>query len=186
MANQRLFLEEIVTMERVGNSMSTMYSWDGKILTIYWKNKIQKKAAKAGDAFVIACNGGEPEVFPLTAPKGREALVMWLCGFNKPDRAFNEEDYTALIKERRRLYNFWNYQESIVGDMENGWEYRVCNRSDCGGIYHLGAYIKPGISDEGLKAFIAANSGGGFRFPKKFMENKLKSINLDINLDKWF
>lgn len=185
MANQRLFLTEIIEEEtRLGNSMSTSYLFDGERLKVFWKNKkAYDKPASIGDGYVVKCRGSAPEVLRLKTPRGREATVMWLCYFNNPDRTFSIEDYEELIEKRRELHRWWNYEEYTHGNRDIGWEYKLCNRSDCGGICRIAAYVKKGASDEVLEEFIKDYAATrGLSFPQEFVEKTLRDIGLNLDL----
>lgn len=110
MANQKLFIEK-TTMEaaRVGNSMSTTYTYDGSRLTLFWRNRkvAERIGVKAGDAFIVRCDGSEPTISKLKVPHKNDDLLMWLLSFSKEDRAYSAESYQELLAQRREEYDWW-------------------------------------------------------------------------------
>ena len=142
MANQRLFINETAHMVRVGNSMSTKYCYNKKgQLTIFWKGEkvAERFGVKPGDAFIVSCDGYEPELHKLKLPHRNDDLLMWLLSFNKEERAYSAEEYTSLLDRQRSNYGWWNYRES--GCSGDGYAFTLCNRSDCGGVYHIAAFV---------------------------------------------
>ena len=74
MAKHKIFIGEYgVGRMRLGDSRSTDYSYDSdaNVLTIYWcgKEVARCENAKAGDAFLVICEGGEPQLQELHFPK---------------------------------------------------------------------------------------------------------------------
>lgn len=143
MANQRLFLDnEVACPARVGNSMSTKYTFVEGKLTIYWGGiPMREQKASIGDAYIVVCDGSTPEVKPLKAPKDAPNLILWLVGYPKPLRAFTEAEFDELYKTSKEANSWWGYRDwCYEGD---GWKAADCNRSDCGGICRLAAFIDP-------------------------------------------
>lgn len=150
MALHKLFLESNVENERVGNSMSTTYTFDGNSLVIYWRDQeVYKRPAKLGDAYAVGCNGGaDISVSPLRLPNGKEATIMWLCDFPKLNRAFTDNEYQRILEQERQSKHWWGYRERSRSG--NGWAFTICNRPDCGGWYPLVMYIERGTTNETL------------------------------------
>lgn len=140
MATQKLYLYEANNeIQRLGNSMSTSYKFDGQELTVYWKGRKQVVKASMGDAFVVGCYGGMPEVSKLKLPKSNHRLLMWLCGFYSHNSATDSNKFQEILEENREGFNWWNYQE--YGPKTDDYSFVLCNRSDCGGEHHVAAYI---------------------------------------------
>ncbi len=157
MANQRLFVKEIAHQERVGNSMSTTYCYNPKgQLTIFWKGeKVADRAnVKPGDAFIVSCNGSKPSIDKLKVPHRNDDLLMWLLSFGKEARAHSAEEYTILLNNRRDEYGWWNYSEQKISG--EGYEFTLCNRSDCDGVHHLASYIDRPVDKGMVKEVLTA------------------------------
>lgn len=174
MANQKLFIEK-TTMEaaRVGNSMSTTYTYDGGRLTLFWRNRkvTERIGVKAGDAFIVRCDGSEPTLSKLKVPHRNDDLLMWLLSFSKEDRAYSAESYQELLAQRREEYDWWGYQDSeYKGD---GYAFTLCNRSDCGGVHHIASFVDRKVDKELVKE-VFLKWGRGIYWPRVFVERILR------------
>ena len=191
MALHKLFLEKKATKKNVGNSMSTTYSFDPKkgVLTLFWKSrKFYECKAKLGEAFVVNCDGGKPKVHRIKLPQQKEDLLMWLFDFSKECRAHSKKEFELLL-ERERNRNSWKYYKEfwVQG---NKFQFVLCNRSDCNGVYHMAAYVAPDIEkDDVLGAMKMYGEIRGIYYPINFVKKILKSrfgISEEEVLEKYF
>lgn len=175
MANQRLFISTMAHHEQVGNSMSTTYCYNkqGK-LTLFWKgNKVaEKTGVKPGDAFVVSCNGSEPTLSKLKVPHRNEDLLMWLLSFNRETRSYSEADYHQLLARQRDFHEWWNYRDWTT--QGEGYAFTLCNRSDCGGVCHIAAYIDRKV-DKALVKEVLQKWERGIYWPRSFVEALLEN-----------
>ena len=184
MANHKLFITKNIQEGNVGSSMSTTYSFDNGILTLFWKGRtVLTQPAKVGDAYMVRCNGDIPKIIPLALPHSDEEKVMWLCGYNKYCRALSREQYEEVLAKNREARNWWNYREyTRSGD---GWVVTLCNRPDFGGVHHVVAYIEKGASKATLKEFLYGYLElRWFYFPKEFVQHVLKDIEIELDYDE--
>lgn len=176
MALQKLFLTEKVHQERVGNSMSTTYCFDPKreTLTIFWKDqKVCQCKAQLGDAFVVNCNGSEPVVNKLRLPHKNSDLIMWLLSFSKECRTHSQEEFDQLLACQRKEYDWWAYRESEVTG-EN-FRFVLCNRSDCGGVNHIAAFVSDDIGKkEALEMLKKYSEIRWIYYPESFVQKVLQ------------
>ena len=177
MANQRLFITGTAHQESVGNSVSVTYCYNQKgQLTLFWKGEkvAERTGVKIGDAFVVSCNGAKPTIDSLKVPHRNDDLLMWLLSFGKEARAHSAEEYTLLLNNRRDEHGWWNYGErEVCGD---GYAFILCNRSDCGGVHHLAAFIDCWVDKELVKEVILAWSKvRGIYWPKNFVYRLLQN-----------
>lgn len=175
MATQRLFLgNSTVEMEQVGNSISTKYSFwpDKKMLEVYWKGKIVAQfRAFPGQAFVVCCNGGIPEVNEIGIPYRKEDLVAWLLSYFKQARAYSPEGYFKLLKLRRKSFFWYDYSEwQTEGD---NYIISLCYRKELKTVYHLACYISPDITKKEIIELFNSY-GKGFQYPSAFVKELLK------------
>ncbi len=176
MALQKIFLTKAAHQEQVGNSMSTTYCFDPKrsVLTLFWKEeKCFQCTAHLGDAFVVECYGSAPVAKKMKLPHKNADLLMWLCNFSKDCRAHSLEEFERILKVQRQCYDWWNYHEfRVEGDK---FRFVLCNRSDCGGVYHIAAYVEEGIDPETVKEALEAYSKiRWIYYPKEFVKKILK------------
>ena len=162
-------------MAPVGNAMSTMYCYNQKgQLTIFWKGKkvAERTGVKSGDAFIVSCDGGKPELHKLRVPHRNEDLLMWLLSFGKENRTYSEEKYVQLFSERR-CQNYWSmYSDwTIEGP---GYAFALCNRPDCGGVIHMAAYVDRNKVDKAMVREVFLKWERGIYWPRDFVENILK------------
>ena len=186
MATQRLFLgTNSVVRKRVGNAMSTEYSYfpDEKILDVYWKGElVSRKKAYPGQVWVICCNGVVPEVNEIGIPYHKEDLIAWLLSYFKQSRAYSIEEYMRLVKRRKKSFHWFGYKEwEIIGK-----NYRIafCNSPYGSELYRLACYINPDISKvELIELFNRFNRS--FCYPKSFvreiLKKKLNFIEEELN-----
>ncbi len=176
MANQKLFVSSAdafaVKPLQVGNSMSTTYTYDGSILRIFWKgNEVTTKTGvKDGDAFIIKCGGTAPTICKLKVPHRNDDLLMWLLSYDKESRAYNEGDYQRLLSQQRKEYGWRGYRDWEVSG--KNYSFTLCNHSDCGGVYHIAAYVKN--ADKKMAKEIIQKWERGIYWPKSFVKSLLK------------
>lgn len=175
MATQRLYLGEVpVKMAQVGNSMSTYYSYwpEKKILEIYWKERVVTRCrALPGDAFVVICNGGEPIVNKLGIPYRKVDIIAWLLSYYQQSRAYTLEGYENLMKTRRKSFWWWGYEDwEIRGE---NYIFALCNRQDCGGVFHIACYVNPKITKKEMIELFN-HFERGFYYPSYFVKEILK------------
>lgn len=177
MAEQKLFLEKKAHLETVGNSMSTTYCFDPKreCLTVFWKEeKIYQCKARLGDAFVVDCWGGTPKVHKLKLPHRNADLLMWLFSFSKSLRTHSMADFEELLDHQREQYAWWNYSEDLVKDEK--FAFALCNRSDCGGVHHIAAYVADDLSKEEVIEVLRGYRKIRFLYyPEYFIKKVLKN-----------
>lgn len=181
MAKHMIFIEGKVKNEQVGTSMSTSYSYDTEtmVLTVNWRRQeVFNTPATLGDAFVVDCRGGIPVVKPLGVPRKKTELLMWLAGFNKACRTNTREGFEELLEYQRHEYNWWNYRDDVCSG--NNWAFAICNRSDCGGVHHIAAYVGEDIETEDIFEFLKAYvSLRPFYYPDYFVNNTLVKLGLN-------
>ena len=189
MATQRLYLyEKNNEAKKLGNSMSTSYKFDGQELTVYWKGKMKSTKANKGEAFVIKCNGGIPEIAKLKLPKNNHKLLMWLCSFYSENSATTLEQFESVIEKKRSEFSWWNYHEYCAEKMGE-YSMVLCNRPDCGGEHHVAAYIDGRLPLTGEKVTEILNAYYEIRWsyiPVAFVKAVLKrrfQMN-DLDLEK--
>ena len=177
MANQRLFISNADAFAekliQVGNSMSTTYSYDGDKLTLFWKGRkiTERTGVKYGDAFIVHCDGSEPTISKLKVPHRNNDLLMWLLSFNKDNRAYNGATYQDLLAQQREENDWWGYRDwGIEG---KGYAFTLCNRSDCGGVHHIAAFIDRKV-DKALIKEVLQGWERGLYWPQDFVERLLK------------
>lgn len=176
MANQKLFIsnEAAFAIEplRVGNSMSTRYTYDGDKLTLFWRGcKVAEKSrVKFGDAFVVHCNGDKPTLSTLKVPHRNDDLLMWLLSFDKECRAHDVSEYQSLLAKQRQENGQWGYRDwGIEGE---GYAFKLCNRSDCGGVYHIAAYVNE--TNKAMVKEVLRKWERGLYWPQEFVTSLLK------------
>lgn len=163
MALQKIFLADPVQdWEKVGNSMSTFYRFDGSTLTIRWKGREKSMPARAGDGIYVNCHGGFPSFGKIKMPKNRGEKVLWLLGFPKELRKQTPDDVEAEIKELE------NYAER--NDMEFGTHVRVWETYSRGKfflVYHeifeirrgwLAGWVSDNITNEDIRELFKKHS----------------------------
>lgn len=84
MAKHKITLEEMVSQERIGNSMSTSYSFNGSELTIHWERENKTIPAKVGESYIVDCGGGMPNVYKFQYPKNPFKLFRMEFGWMNP------------------------------------------------------------------------------------------------------
>lgn len=174
MANQRLFVNDpVLEPTRVGNSISTSYTYDGDKLTVFWKREtVEKTGIKPGDGLIISCYGDTPSIKKLGLPHQNADLLMWLCSFNKEARAHSLAEYQKLLEQRRPSFDWWGYSEwEIKGE---GYAFTLCNRCDCGGVNHVAAYIDRPVTRAMVKEVLLKWKRGVY-FPREFVEKVLRN-----------
>lgn len=183
MANQKLFLsEETKEFKTVGNSMSTNYRFIGDELVIKWYGIAKKFKANLGDALLIKCNGGFPEILPLRSPRSRGQKLLWLCGFSSYNRANCLAKFEEKLPAWNESFNWWNFR-TWETNTQNA-KLVLCSRPDCGGVYHYASYARDEIENSEIKE-IVENFWGMCRiyFPKEFVENFCKKeFGIKVNL----
>lgn len=177
MANQKLFVNNAdmfaVKPLQVGNSMSTTYTYDGDVLAIFWKGRkvTERSGVKIGDAFVVSCNGSEPTISKLKVPHRNNDLLMWLLSYERSNRAYSKTNYDQLLAKQRKEYSWWGYHD--WGISGKGYAFTLCNRSDCGGVHHIAAYVEGKVTKKMVKEVIQRWERGLY-WPKDFVEGLLK------------
>lgn len=84
----------------VGNSISTTYECRSGEFVLNWRGKKRVLPAKEGDAFLVGCYGGFPQVTRMKSPSHPTAKAAWDRGFYSSKRFGTlEELYEAASKE---------------------------------------------------------------------------------------
>lgn len=172
MANQKLFIEANVCNGKVGNSMSTTYTYDGNTLTLFRKGRkvIEKTGVKVGDAFIVKCNGSEPTICKLRVPHRNDDLLMWLLSFDKENRAYSADEYQQLLKQQRERHDQSKCHEcSIEG---KGYAFTLCSYPDCNGTHRIAAYVHG--ANKAMVKEIFQKCGRGLHWPQDFIDGLSK------------
>ncbi len=143
MATYRVFIGEETEKKKIG--MRSAYSFVNGEFTVYRNDvPVWKQYAEDGDSFAILCYKGKVIVKNLIPPRRKGDLIAWLIGFNKHNRAHNEEEFEEILEEYRRRYEWEGYLE---------WEFRGenylfmrCNRAYEEGYHNLVSLIGDSIS----------------------------------------
>lgn len=151
MAKQKITLDEIVVEnKRVGNSMSTSYTFNGKELIVKWKGNKQIIPAKSGQSFIIDCNGGIPNIYKFQYPKNPWKLVSMMYGYIYMENRFSDkselistyevrdDDYCYYISQISPYGTAGLYVRKI-GLIENRFEYSEQYQSE--GIKHKYLFV---------------------------------------------
>lgn len=127
--------------ERVGNSMSTVYRWDGRhAVEISWKRNRYKKQipAKAGDIIKVIIHPAEDEpisAFVMRRPTDPVAAAAWQHGFYKKMRVSSFEDLLAAV-EKCTAYSRLHDGQIIAARIFKGenvaFAYRAVMEWQCG------------------------------------------------------
>ena len=181
MSSHKLFVENTNGKKKViGNSMSTTYLYDPKrkTLKVFWKygSVIKLNNVNEGDPIWVGCWGDAPEVRRVRLPRRKADCLAWLLDFPKETRTHSEEEYEDLLRRQRVFYGWWNYEEYT--SRERGrWAITLCNRSDCGGVYHVACFISDEAAEDkdSVKNILEAWSRLRWMyFPKTFVCNVLR------------
>ena len=176
MANQKLYLYEATDeITKLGNSMATSYFFDGQELTVFWKGRKKSVIAHIGDVFFIECNGSMPEISKIKLPKNNYKLVLWLCGFYGYNSAIDIDKFKEIVENRRQELHWWGYRE--YGPEKEEYSLLLCNRSDCGGEYHVAGYIDKNMPLTKEKVIEILNDYYRIRwsyFPERFVKEILQ------------
>lgn len=82
-----------------------------------------------------------------------------------------ECDYQQLLQRQRQENSWFGYRDwGISGD---DYAFTLCNRSDCGGVNHIAAYVDKKVTKEVVKEVIQQWERGIY-WPKGFVENLLR------------
>lgn len=154
---------------RLGDSRSTDYSYDSNsgLLQIYWRGEEVARCenVRAGDAFIVTCEGGEPQLSEMHLPRHPNDFLMYILGFGPGLRCHRWDYYDRALKEQRAA-------KLIDGRIErefSGAHYtlNVCEDSD-GKPYHLAGMMVGDLStDEYLE--ILLNWPYKVRYPHEFL-----------------
>lgn len=175
MATQRLFLGTTpVVRERVGNAMSTEYSYspNEKLLEVYWKGElVSQRKAYPGQAWVICCKGMAPEVNEIGIPNHKEDLIAWLLSYFKHTRAYSIKEYKIMLERKRKSFYWFGYKEwEIIG---KNYSIAFCNSQYGTEVYRMACYINPDISKSELIELFNKFKRH-FGYPKTFVREILK------------
>lgn len=172
MSKQRLFLENIVTTtERVGNSMSTQYQFDGEKLSVYWKGEKREYPAKIGDAFTFDCCGCFPDVRLLVAPKSKGSKILWINGFTSKYALSSEQEVLDKAERIKKPYN------SII--QHKPGKYITLESVEFDTIKNVNVYTKlaawasDDISASDVEEINLRYGIGGNKFPKEYKKKFL-------------
>lgn len=102
MATHIIDLKDTFAMERLSNSMSTQYAFDGRQLTVAWKNNAQTVPCKSGDKVKIVCGGSAPVVQVMTPPSNPLMRVAWQHNYYKGMRWDNLADMAKKSQDVTR------------------------------------------------------------------------------------
>ena len=170
MAKHKIFIGEYgVDRMRLGDSRSTDYSYDSdaNVLTIYWcgKEVARCKNAEAGDAFLVICGGGEPQLQELHFPKHPNDFLMYIMGFGSGMRCHRWDYFDRALAEQRKAKLTADRTEYEISDQN--FEFHVCEDKD-GKPYHLaGIIIKDLDAEEYCR--ILCDWPYPIRYPNEFL-----------------
>lgn len=185
MANHKIFINnEVEKPERVGSSISTEYTYQNSILTVYWRGqKVFAVPANYGDAFVVKCNGTRPKVSPLVLPQSNVDKAMWLCSFPKSTRAHSRAEYEKVLSFQREKYQWkWYNEYTRTGE---GWAVTLCDRKESSGVYHIAMYIDCNATIDTIKEAIVGfyKIRGFFYYPDEFVHKVLVELGIGEIVD---
>ena len=163
----------------VGNSFSTTYTYDAssQTLKVYWKRNLPVvlENVAEGELIWVSCWGGMPKVKRAKLPRRKADALAWIMDFPKEVRAHSKEEYARLLEKQREEYSWWGYSEyTREGD---GWAITLCNRPDCGGVFHIACYISEETAEDkdAVKEILKAWSELRWMYyPKAFVSKVLR------------
>lgn len=154
MAQHKIYLSDVVEKTKLGNSMSTSYSYDGETLTIYWnRGKKVERPAELGDAFIVTCNGKLPKLQRLRSPFQKVDKIAWILGFSRDTRTYSYEDYKQLLIENERRNKGTGYRDWEV--QSEFYAYADCTQKDSDKLKHLAIWIAPNIPNKEIVSLIS-------------------------------
>jgi hypothetical protein len=150
MAKHKIFIGDFgVGKMRLGDSRSTDYNYDSEtgVLHLYWRGEEVAicKNVKAGDAFLVICGGGMPEISEMHFPKHPNDFLLYILGFNNGTRCHRWDWFERALKEQRKLkYAADRSEYSYSGPH---YEFHVLEDKE-GKPYHLAAMIDADLTAE--------------------------------------
>lgn len=96
--------------QQVGNSMSTVYRWDGETATLNWKDgrEMRRLPAKAGDRVMVVTDVRTPEGYAtieawvMKPPADPVARAAWERGFYRGKRFATLQDLERVAWQEQR------------------------------------------------------------------------------------
>ena len=183
MATHKIFVEDTSGKKKVvGEAISTTYTYDAGTgtLKVFWKSEkpVVLQNIAEGAPIWVNCNGGVPEVRRVKLPRRKADCLAWLFDFSKAVRTHSEEEYKSLLEKQRQgtAYGWWGYEE-YTQKKEDLWALTLCNRSDCGGVYHIACFIsdKAAENKESVKDMLKAwERLRWMYYPKAFVQSVLR------------
>lgn len=137
MATHRIFLDASSSTadERVGNSMSTTFTWHHETRKIWvsWKGKtvFSTVIPRTVDRVQIKCDGAEPTVTLMTPPSNPVAKVAWEFAFYKGMRRDSRAEVEAEFDRKttggvERVVRGKGYAFAYAPCMGGGAAYPLC------------------------------------------------------------
>ena len=177
MANHKIFIGNYgVVRNRVGDSRSTDYSYspDKQLLELYWRGELVKQVSRVfpGDAFIVTCDGEEPQISEMHFPKHPNDYLMYILGFGSGLRCHRRDFYKkALGAQRMTKLTNGRTEREFKGEH---YIFNVCEDS-AGKPYHLAAIIDADLSAKDYTK-ILREWPYQIRYPQDFLQIAFANI----------
>ena len=152
---------------------NTHYQFDDTGINVMWKG--ESRHTNVSGPVMIITGDGFPRVIPLCAPKRKQDLLSWFCGFGPAVRVYNLSQFNELVRIQREK----ECQVDIT--YGTGWQFARKQKDDgTGGYQNVAIYVSSTVDDAGAEELLRTFKSASF--PDTYIMGECGRVGLNVDL----